>query len=59
MNKWLPRVRWACDFGSGGPNLYVEVALLKAFRPFCITSQAAMIITFIIAVVRLAGQTQS
>jgi hypothetical protein len=57
MNKWLPRVRWACGFGSSGPNSYVEVALLKAFHPFRITSQAAMIITFIIAVVRLAGQT--
>jgi uncharacterized membrane protein len=39
--------------------IYVEAALLKAFCPFCVTSQAAMTIIFIIAVARLAKQTQS
>ena len=33
--------------------VYVEVALLKAYCPFCLTSQAAMTVIFIIAVVRL------
>jgi uncharacterized membrane protein len=39
--------------------IYVEVALLKALCPFCVTSQAAMTIIFIIAVMRLIKQTQS
>jgi uncharacterized membrane protein len=39
--------------------VYVEAALLKAFCPFCLTSQAAMTIIFIIAVTRLVKQTQS
>lgn len=39
--------------------VYVEAALLKAFCPFCVTSQAAMTIIFIIAVTRLVRQTQS
>ena len=33
--------------------VYVELALLNAICPFCVTSQAAMTIIFIIAVVRL------
>ena len=39
--------------------IYVEVALLKALCPFCITSQTAMTIIFIIAVMRLIRQPQS
>jgi uncharacterized membrane protein len=39
--------------------VYVEVALLKALCPFCVTSQAAMTLIFIIAVVRLVRQTES
>jgi uncharacterized membrane protein len=39
--------------------VYVEVALLKALCPFCVTSQAAMTVIFLIAVMRLARQTQS
>lgn len=33
--------------------VYVEIALLNAICPFCVTSQVAMTIIFIIAVVRL------
>ena len=33
--------------------VYVELVLLNAICPFCVTSQAAMTIIFIIAVVRL------
>jgi uncharacterized membrane protein len=36
--------------------VYVEVALLKAFCPFCVTSQVAMTLIFILAIVRLARQ---
>ena len=39
--------------------IYVEVALLKAFCPFCVTSQTAMTIIFVIAVMRLIRQPQS
>ncbi len=39
--------------------IYVEIALLKALCPFCITSQAAMTIIFIIAIIRLIRQPQS
>jgi uncharacterized membrane protein len=39
--------------------IYVEVALLKALCPFCLTSQAAMTIIFTIAVVRLIKNPQS
>ena len=39
--------------------IYVEVALLKALCPFCVTSQTAMTIIFIIAVLRLIRQPQS
>jgi uncharacterized membrane protein len=39
--------------------IYVEVAILKAFCPFCVTSQTAMTIIFIIAVTRLIRQPQS
>ena len=39
--------------------IYIEIALLKAICPFCVTSQAAMTIIFIIAVTRLIKQPQS
>ncbi len=39
--------------------IYVEIALVKAICPFCVTSQAAMSIIFIIAVMRLIRQPQS
>ena len=39
--------------------IYVEVAILRALCPFCVTSQAAMTVIFIIAVIRLVRQTQS
>jgi uncharacterized membrane protein len=38
--------------------IYVEVALIKALCPFCITSQIAMTIIFILAVIRLVRQPQ-
>jgi len=39
--------------------IYVEIALLKALCPFCLTSQAAMTLIFAIAVIRLIKQPQS
>lgn len=33
--------------------IYLEIFILKAFCPFCVTAQAMMILTFITAVVRL------
>ena len=39
--------------------VYVEFAILKAFCPFCVTSQTAMTIIFMIAVIRLIRQPQS
>ena len=36
--------------------IYVEVALIGAYCPFCLTSQAVMTIIFIISVIRLARQ---
>ena len=39
--------------------IYVEVALLKALCPFCLTSQVSMTLIFIIAVIRLVRQPQS
>ena len=39
--------------------IYVEIVLLKAICPFCVTSQVAMTIIFIIAVTRLIRQPQS
>ena len=39
--------------------IYVEVALLKALCPFCVTSQVAMTLIFMIAVTRLIRQPQS
>ena len=39
--------------------VYVEIALIKALCPFCITSQIAMTIIFILSIVRLIRQPQS
>ncbi len=39
--------------------IYVEIALLKAICPFCVTSQVAMTLLFIIAVIRLIKDPQS
>jgi len=39
--------------------VYVEVALLKAICPFCVTSQVAMTFIFVIAVLRMIKQPQS
>jgi uncharacterized membrane protein len=36
--------------------IYVEIALIKAYCPFCLTSQAVMSVIFIISVVRLIRQ---
>ena len=36
--------------------IFVEVALIKAYCPFCLTSQAVMSIIFIISVIRLTRQ---
>ena len=36
--------------------IYLEIALIKAYCPFCLTSQAVMTIIFIISVIRLARQ---
>ena len=36
--------------------IFVEVALIKAYCPFCITSQTMMTIIFIISVIRLVRQ---
>ena len=38
--------------------VYVEIAILKALCPFCVTSQIAMTVIFVIAVVRLVKQPQ-
>ena len=39
--------------------IYVEVALLQAICPFCVTSQIAMTLIFIVAVIRLIKTPQS
>ena len=39
--------------------VYVEVSLLKAICPFCVTSQVAMTFIFVIAVVRMIQQPLS
>lgn len=39
--------------------VYVEIALLKAICPFCVTSQAAMTLIFMIAVIRMIKQPQA
>ena len=39
--------------------IYVEFALIKAFCPFCLASQAAMTMVFMLSIVRLARQFQA
>ncbi len=39
--------------------IYVEIALLQALCPFCVTSQVAMTLIFILAVMRLIKNPQS
>jgi len=36
--------------------IFLEIALIKAYCPFCITSQAAMTIIFILSVIRVVRQ---
>jgi uncharacterized membrane protein len=36
--------------------IYVEIALIRAYCPFCIASQAAMILIFILSVLRVVRQ---
>ena len=36
--------------------IYVEIALIRAYCPFCIASQAAMTIIFILSVIRVVRQ---
>jgi uncharacterized membrane protein len=36
--------------------VYVEIALIKAFCPFCIASQTAMTLIFILSVIRVVRQ---
>jgi uncharacterized membrane protein len=36
--------------------IYVEIALIKAFCPFCVTSQVAMTLIFILSVIRVVRQ---
>ena len=38
--------------------IYIEFAILRAFCPFCLTSQAAMTIIFITSIIRLVRQPQ-
>jgi uncharacterized membrane protein len=38
--------------------IYVEIALIKALCPFCVTSQVAMTLIFIISIMRLIRQPQ-
>jgi uncharacterized membrane protein len=36
--------------------IYIEIALIRAYCPFCIASQAAMILIFILAVIGVVRQ---
>lgn len=36
--------------------IFVEIALIKAYCPFCITSQTAMTLVFVLSVIRLIRQ---
>jgi uncharacterized membrane protein len=38
--------------------IYVEIAILRALCPFCVTSQIAMTVIFVIAIIRLVKQPQ-
>jgi uncharacterized membrane protein len=39
--------------------VYVETVLIKAFCPFCVTTQITMTLVFILAIIRLIKQPQS
>ena len=39
--------------------VYVEAAILKAYCPFCLASQATMTLIFILSVIRLVREPQS
>ncbi len=39
--------------------IYVEVAILKAYCPFCLASQATMTLIFILSVIRLVREPQT
>ncbi len=39
--------------------IYVEAVLIKALCPFCLTSQIAMTLIFILSIIRLARQPQN
>lgn len=39
--------------------IYVEAAILKAYCPFCLASQATMTLIFILSVIRLVREPQS
>ena len=39
--------------------IYVEAVLLKAYCPFCLTSQVSMTLIFIISVIRMIRQPQN
>ncbi|MFN8411404.1 MAG: vitamin K epoxide reductase family protein [Anaerolineales bacterium] len=39
--------------------VYVELVLIRALCPFCVTSQISMTLIFILAIIRLIKQTQS
>jgi uncharacterized membrane protein len=39
--------------------VYVEVAILKAYCPFCVTSQVTMTLIFILSVIRLVREPQN
>ena len=38
--------------------IYLEIFILKAFCPFCVTAQTMMVLTFIVAVTRLIRNPQ-
>lgn len=39
--------------------IYVEIVLIKALCPFCLTSQISMTIIFILSIIRLVRQPQN
>ncbi|NJN79003.1 MAG: hypothetical protein HC797_00160 [Anaerolineales bacterium] len=38
--------------------IYLEIFILKAYCPFCVTAQSSMILVFIVAVTRLIKNPQ-
>ena len=39
--------------------IYVEIALIHALCPFCITSQVSMTVVFVLSVIRLLREPQN